>query len=114
MYLTAHDIRKVQLAKAAIRAGAETLLQGRQPSAILIAGGFGSHIQVESARRIGLLPDAPAEVRVLGNAAARGAAMLLLPENEARLHAIAEMCRYTELSSSGEFSRRYLSCLSFD
>ena len=71
------------MAKAAIAAGIETLLEtaGVEPEQIetfYIAGGFGSHLNVASAVRIGLLPEPLAQkVTVIGNASLSGAADLL-------------------------------------
>lgn len=78
------DIRAVQLAKAAIAAGIALLLHHAQidvdaVSRLYVAGGFGSHLNLQSAAAIGLLPQAlvPRAV-VLGNAALAGASALLL------------------------------------
>lgn len=120
VYLAARDVREVQLAKAAIRAGAETLLaqQGKRPEDItelVIAGGFGSFLNVNSALRIGLLPQIdPERIRHVGNAAAFGAALALQENGAAELTAFAEKCAYLELSSSREFMDRYVNCMLFD
>lgn len=82
--LTQEDIRKVQLAKSAICAGMEAMLnkagvEMEQLDELLIAGGFGSFLNLESARIIGLLPRSkPAKTTVCGNAALKGAVELLL------------------------------------
>lgn len=81
------DIRNVQLAKAAIAAGIETLLQQSNTSAdevkcLYIAGNFGSHLNMTSAVRIGLVPEKLRDrVVILGNAALTGAAMTLRDSN---------------------------------
>ena len=78
--LTQKDIREIQLAKSAIAAGCEALMHAAGVSeldTIYLAGGFGSHLSPESARRIGLIP-ASKKTTALGNAAGFGAAMLLL------------------------------------
>ena len=81
--ITQGDIRQVQLAKSAVRAGIETLLAraGLAPDALAelaIAGGFGSYLSLDSAAAIGLIPpELKPRCRVLGNAALAGAAMLL-------------------------------------
>ena len=92
--LTQKDIRTMQLAKSAVCAGIETLMDTADISTekveeLAIAGGFGSYLRAESAGKIGLIPnDLVPKVRILGNAALNGAAMLLLdsrriPESEA-------------------------------
>ena len=74
------DIRSVQLAKAATHAGIMSLLKAAHcsaddVSALYLAGGFGSHLNIRSAVRIGLIPSAFADkVHVIGNAALDGAA----------------------------------------
>ena len=78
--LTQKDIREMQLAKAAIRAGIQLLQQqsgidDNRIDQILLAGAFGNYIRRESALRIGLLPDVRIEkIHFVGNAAAAGAA----------------------------------------
>ena len=120
VYLTARDIRQVQLAKAAIRAGAETLLaaKGRKTeevSELVIAGGFGSFLDKNSALRIGLLPQVlPERIRHVGNAAGAGAALALTQEGERRLRALTERCEYLELSSSRVFMDRYIESMMFE
>ena len=114
VYITAHDIHKVQLAKAAIRAGIETLAGKTHIDKLIIAGGFGRSINIENAVKIGLLPDFCAEkIRQVGNAAALGAALLLEPDNETILDELAEKCTYVDLSSSDEFSENYIKNLNF-
>ncbi len=110
--LTSEDIHALLLAKAAIRAGMETLLAGRKPDSIIVAGGFGNYLNLESAVRIGLLPPG-CEARQVGNSAFLGASMLLAEENRERLHHLAEKCTYVELSSSDTFYQTYLSMLRF-
>lgn len=78
------DIRAVQLAKAAIAAGTETLLGAAQTKyedvkTVYLAGGFGSHLDIPGAVRIGLLHGAFRDrVKVIGNGALAGAELLLL------------------------------------
>ncbi|MCB0061549.1 MAG: DUF4445 domain-containing protein [Caldilineaceae bacterium] len=76
------DIRAIQLAKAALYAGAK-LLMGRlgltTVDRIVLAGGFGSYIDPIHAMMLGLIPDCdPAKVEAVGNAAGDGARMILL------------------------------------
>lgn len=75
MYLTAADVRNLQLAKAAVAAGIRVLLQQRgitpeQVDGVYLAGGFGSYLDPESAMAIGMLPRACAgRLHTLGNTA---------------------------------------------
>ena len=120
VYISAQDIREVQLAKSAIRAGAETLLQLRGKKAkditsLVIAGGFGSYLDKRSALHIGLLPQVPIEKIVhVGNAAGAGAALALAAAGEADLAAFDKKCTYLELSSSKEFMENYVEYMAFD
>ncbi len=119
-YISAQDIRKIQLAKAAIRAGIETLLSRSGKSYddienVLIAGGFGAYMKIRSACAIGLLPPALMDKTVhVGNSAGKGAAMALSAEGRSLLSAISEKCAYEELSSSALFNDKYIEAMMFD
>jgi uncharacterized 2Fe-2S/4Fe-4S cluster protein (DUF4445 family) len=80
--VTQNDVRAVQLAKAALRAGIDLLLaQAGDPelSDIRLAGAFGAHIDPLHAMVLGLVPDCPLDgVRAVGNAAGAGAVQALL------------------------------------
>jgi uncharacterized 2Fe-2S/4Fe-4S cluster protein (DUF4445 family) len=82
LLITQNDIRAIQLAKAALRAGIDLLVEhaGSPPLAdIRLAGAFGAHIDPTYAMVLGLIPDCPVEgVRSVGNAAGVGAAKALL------------------------------------
>lgn len=81
----------------------------------MIAGGFGSYLDKNSALRIGMLPRVDAaRIRHVGNAAAAGAALALTPAGEARLAAFAEKLAYLELSADRTFMDRYIDCMMFD
>lgn len=119
VYLSIDDIRNVQLAKAAIRAGAERLLEraGKRPADIerlIIAGGFGAHINAAAAVAIGLLPQLPPErISYTGNAALAGAALALSGEGRERLCETAALCAYMDLSSDERFGELYLKNVNF-
>ena len=119
VFIAAQDIREVQLAKSAIRAGAETLLQLQGKTAaditsLVIAGGFGSFMDKRSALHIGLLPQVPiGKIVHVGNAAGAGAVLTLTAQGEADLAAFSETCAYLELSSSQEFNENYLEYMAF-
>ena len=118
--LTAGDIRAVQLAKAAIAAGVETLLasagiRAPQVHRLLLAGGFGSHLSVTSAAAIGLIPATlAAKAQAVGNASLAGASMLLL-DTRARAQAehIAGKARLVPLGGDPGFAERFMAALSF-
>lgn len=119
--LTQRDVRALQLAKAAMAAGMDSLLHAagclaNDVAAVYLAGGFGSHLSIASATRIGLIAPALADrVHVSGNAALDGAAMLLmdtsLRDRTAELHRQAQHVR---LDGNAFFSQRYVDAMMFD
>lgn len=80
---TQKDVREIQLAKAAVRAGMETLLLRygigyEEIETVYLAGGFGYHMNVGKAAAIGLLPEElAAKVRPVGNSSLEGARLYL-------------------------------------
>lgn len=118
--LTQKDIRAVQLAKAAIAAGIQSLLHKagipyEEVDTLTLAGGFGSALSIHEAVGIGLIP-APLEDKSIatGNSALKGAAMLLL--NEASRETCAALAAATEeipLSSSAYFMESYMDQMPF-
>jgi uncharacterized 2Fe-2S/4Fe-4S cluster protein (DUF4445 family) len=80
--VTQADIRAIQLAKAALHAGCRLLLDRygvEAPDRIILAGAFGSHIDVTYAMMLGLIPDCDLDkVSAAGNAAGAGARITLL------------------------------------
>ncbi len=121
VYLTQKDIREVQLAKAAIRAGIKLLLDtmGREREAVrsvLLAGAFGSYLSPESACGIGMLPPELLDrVRAIGNAAGEGAKQCALLEGDYRRSiTLARETEFLELASLPAFQDCYVDCLSFE
>jgi uncharacterized 2Fe-2S/4Fe-4S cluster protein (DUF4445 family) len=117
--LTQHDIRELQLAKAAIRTGIQVLLatSGRKElelDQVIIAGAFGSYIDVASAVAIGMMPCLPLErFRQVGNAAGMGAKMALISSSQRRkAQALASQVKYVELGSAPQFSETFLKACS--
>lgn len=114
------DIRAVQLAKAAIAAGIQTLLEttGTKEADITqfyICGGFGTHLNLESAATIGLIPESFAEkTEVLGNAALSGAVQLLLDSNSRKAAGIlAEKSVHLNLGGNSRFNENYIEHMLF-
>lgn len=112
--VTQHDIRELQLAKGAIRTGIEALLleAGIGPSdvdRVIIAGAFGTYIDIESAIIIGLLPKMPLErITQVGNAAGTGARLALISRtHRQRAQTIAGRVRYLELARTPRFMRTF-------
>jgi len=118
--LTQRDIRKIQLAKAAIRAGIEILkteigVGDDDINMVFLAGAFGNYINRESAVAIGLLPRFPLEkIKPVGNAAGAGAKLALL-SRQARLEAleIANSAEHVELGGRQAFQDAFADAMMF-
>jgi len=86
--ITQEDVRQIQLAKAPLYVAAHYLLDAfglEQPDRILLAGGFGSHIDTEKAMLLGMIPDCPLDrVHAVGNSAGDGARIALLNHDRRR------------------------------
>ena len=110
--ITQKDIRELQLAKGAIRTGIQVLLDANSRSEedideVIIAGAFGSYVDVASAVTIGMLPPLPLNrFEQVGNAAGTGARMALI-SRDARTKAqdVADRVKYVELAATPEFAR---------
>ena len=118
--LTQQDVRELQLAAGAIRAGIEALLRRarldlRDLDAILLAGGFGNYIRRENALRIGLLPPLHyLSIRFIGNASLTGAKRALLAHAElARAQAILSRASHVELASEPGFADLFMEHMLF-
>lgn len=114
--LTQKDIREIQLAKSAIAAGCDALMHAAGVTALdtlYLAGGFGSQLNVESARRIGLIPPALKTVAI-GNGAGYGAALLLLnPSLLEELLRMKDRFELVELANDPYFSEAFMQSLTF-
>jgi uncharacterized 2Fe-2S/4Fe-4S cluster protein (DUF4445 family) len=119
--LTQRDLRELQLATGAIRAGIIILLRraGLQPSdldRILVGGGFGNFIRRSNAQRIGLLPSAVEHhrIRYMGNTSLAGARLAAL-SRRARdaTEQIARRTEHVDLSSDAEFHREFAEAMCF-
>jgi uncharacterized 2Fe-2S/4Fe-4S cluster protein (DUF4445 family) len=118
--LTQRDVRQLQLAKAATRAGIEILLkqagvEQEDLDEIILSGAFGSSLNKENIRRIGLIPSIPLnKIVAAGNAAGAGGLMMLL--NHRLIDEVEKICskvKYLELSRSTDFSAAFLNHMNF-
>lgn len=121
VYISQKDIRTLQSAKAAIAAGIRVLVHEmgcrvHDIKRVLIAGGFGSHIDPQNAAKIGLIPTGiGAEPEFLGNCAGIGAVNCALNEdNKARLENFAKRAEYIELSGHKKFNEIYIEEMMFE
>jgi uncharacterized 2Fe-2S/4Fe-4S cluster protein (DUF4445 family) len=112
------DIRSLQLAKAALRAGEEILLRRYgvdKPDGVVMAGAFGTYIDKHHALAIGMLPDVDAGiVKSVGNAAGDGARYALLNLEKRREAAwAARQVEFVELAMDADFQKEYVQAMYF-
>ena len=119
--VTRQDIREIQLAKAAIRAGVEALLRSTSTREdeidhFIIAGAFGTYLHIESALQIGMLPRlAPERYTQIGNAAGVGAQEILLSTaSRAAAETVLKNMSYLELTTDPRFRDLYVDSIAFD
>lgn len=118
--LTQSDVREVQLAKAAIRAGIELMCSHlgtvpEQIQTVLLAGAFGNYLNPRSACRIGMIPPCLLErIQPIGNAAGAGARLCALSQAEfAYSQRLARQTEFLELASKPDFQDRFVDALEF-
>jgi uncharacterized 2Fe-2S/4Fe-4S cluster protein (DUF4445 family) len=120
VFLAASDVRQLQLAIGAVRAGIEVLcaeagLAAADLDTVFVAGTFGQYVRKASLLRLGLLPPLPPEqVRTVGNAAGRGAALALLDRRvRARAEDLARQAQYVELAGRPSYQEALVRNLRF-
>lgn len=118
--LTQKDVREVQLAKAAIRAGIELLASQLEVNVsdiqkVYLAGAFGSYMNPASACRIGMIPPILLDrITTIGNAAGEGAKLCALSRREFEYSKkLAAQTEFLELASMPEFQDCYVDALEF-
>jgi uncharacterized 2Fe-2S/4Fe-4S cluster protein (DUF4445 family) len=116
--LSQEDVRELQLAKAAIQTGIQILLQDRGLAAddlaeVVVAGAFGSYLDIASAIAIQMLPAIPvSRYRQVGNAAGMGAKAALISRHErAAAQALTSTIRYIELATAPDFQRTFMQAI---
>ena len=113
--ITQQDVREIQLAKAAIRTGIQALLEANgygeeKIEKVIIAGAFGTYIDVANAMTIGMLPVLPTErFHQVGNAAGTGARLALISKaKRAAAQKIVSGVRYIELAGIPGFNQTFM------
>lgn len=119
--LTQADIREIQLAKAAIRAGVETLflrfgISKEEVSRVYLAGGFGFRLDCSKAIHIGMIPQCFADrIDTVGNSSLGGAVKFLAEkETRGRVAAIGSSAQEINLSADEDFNRLYMDAMYFE
>lgn len=116
--VTQEDVRNIQLAKAALYAGAKLLMNRAGVAAvdrIVLAGAFGSYIDPRYALILGLVPDCdPEKIYAVGNAAGDGARIALLNrQKREEAQSIARWVTYVETAVDPEFQSEFVGAIHF-
>lgn len=118
---TQKDVREIQLAKAAVRAGIQVLLKRYgadcdQIRTVYLAGGFGFSLDVEKAIAVGLLPEGfRGKIKIAGNSSLEGARVCLLCED--MLLKARQLARETleiSLGNDPDFNECYMDAMYFE
>jgi len=120
VYLTQKDIRQVQLAKGAVRAGVDLLLEelgvkAAEVDQVLIAGSFGYHLRSESLLNLGLLPqEFQGKIEFSGNTSRIGAERFLLDiPSRVAMEQFTPQVSLVELSRKPHFQKVFMDALAF-
>lgn len=116
LHVTQDDVRNIQLAKAALYAGAKILMKRaglEKVDRIVLAGAFGSYIDPKHAMVLGLVPDCELDkVVAVGNAAGDGARIALLDHaKRAEAQEIARWARYIETAVAQDFQDEFVGAI---
>ncbi len=114
--VTQQDIRAIQFAKSALYTGAKLLMEHRgvdKVDRVLLAGGFGAHIDKQRAMVLGLFPDCDLDnVYAVGNSAGDGAVLCLLNREYRQLaRQVARWIDYVETAIEPNFQARFVDAL---
>jgi uncharacterized 2Fe-2S/4Fe-4S cluster protein (DUF4445 family) len=121
LIVTRKDIHEIQLAKSAIRSGVEILLHSAgltygDIGKFIVAGAFGTYLDLHSAIRTGMFPPLPKDRFLqVGNAAGVGAQQMLISVDKRReAEKLASQIEYVELTSHPEFTPLFIKHLNFE
>jgi len=120
VYLTQRDIRELQFAKGSIATGIKVLMdilgvETKDLDEVLLGGSFGSYLNPESAKVIGLVPPVDVDrIIAVGNSAGEGAKIALLSYRERQVaFELPDRIEYVELSGRTDFNDAFVSVLGF-
>jgi len=120
-HLTQQDVREIQVAKAALRAGVEILMSKlaldiKDIHKLYITGRFGTSINMRNAKKIGLIPSGIADKRIvyLSDGALSGVKLVLLePKAEKEISRILAKCKHIELHRDKGFQDTFAAAMRF-
>jgi uncharacterized 2Fe-2S/4Fe-4S cluster protein (DUF4445 family) len=120
VYLSQKDIRELQFAKGSIATGIKVLMdilgvETKDLDEVLLGGSFGSYLNPESAKIIGLVPPVHVDkIIAVGNSAGEGAKIALLSYRERQVaFELPSRIEYVELSGRADFNDAFVSVLGF-
>ena len=121
LVVTRNDVNEIQLAKSAIRVGVEILLKNAglaypDLDEFIVAGAFGTYLDLRSAVRTGMFPPLPLDrFKQVGNAAGVGAKQMLVSvDKRQEAETIARKIGYVELTSQASFTPLFMEHLCFE
>lgn len=118
-HFSQEDIRSIQLAKASVRAGIETLIHtaqitASQISAVYLCGGFGTHTDTDQAIAIGMFPEEfRGKVSSMGNTSLGGAVRYLTTPSASFFDELQKRTRVVDLASSEVYQDAYVRWMGF-
>jgi len=119
IHITLRDIRQVQLAKAALFVGIESLLMRAGITKVdrtILTGAFGANFNWKNARDIGMLPTrvCKGEIESTENLAGTGAVIALLDKgNRTKIENLAPKISFLDLSTVPDFTLKFSSATQF-
>jgi uncharacterized 2Fe-2S/4Fe-4S cluster protein (DUF4445 family) len=120
VFLSQRDVRELQFAKGSIATGIKVLMdilgvEAKDLDEVLLGGSFGSYLNPESARIIGLVPDVEVDkIIAVGNSAGEGAKIALLSYRERQVaFELPARIEYIELSGRSDFNDSFVAVLGF-
>ena len=116
--ITQNDVRQIQLAGSALRAGIDLLMEHAgvdEVHDVRLAGAFGAHIDPVYALVLGLVPDCPVEsVRAVGNSSGAGAVrMLVSAAQRAEIATAVERIEKIETATEPRFQDLFVAAMAF-
>lgn len=118
--ITQNDIREIQLAKGAIRAGIDILLKNanlgvKDIDKVIIAGAFGTYLDIKSSIEIGMFPKLSINrFHQIGNAAGIGAKQILISKNvREKAKELLKNIKYIELTTYPDFIKYFTNAMKF-
>ncbi|NLK74340.1 MAG: DUF4445 domain-containing protein [Clostridiales bacterium] len=118
---TQKDVREIQLAKSAIRAGIETLMKRSdisydQIETVYLAGGFGFNVDIDKTIRLGLIAEEfRGKIKTIGNSSLAGAIKYMVDKDaEKRANNIISKSKEIQLSNDLDFNEFYINYMFFE